>query len=166
MEAAAAVELNRLLAPIASNLWPTFTHPQHGLVASVKGHAPVVLEDNILNRLSLRIGHNHAKGIRLDPNAQAPNLSRDGIVQLAQAEHGVCVLAFGQRRRIRKAILEVNRLERDANAVSAGGAYLKLCRLAGTGDLRTIGAASQCPQGGNPYSNCDAASHHDLSPSS
>ena len=75
---------------------------------------------------------------------QAADLSLDGPRYLSEAEGWRSVFAPGQRRVQRKIWLEVDWLQRDADAVFASGADVELCRLIVGSDFSSVARGSNC----------------------
>ena len=142
VQLAAPVELDRVAPPWASGCrqGPALAHPEDRLPVEAERQVAVRLEHERLHGLAGRVRDDHRERVRAQIHAQGPDLGRDGSGDLPEAQRGSGVRPFGHRGREGKVPGKPDGLERDADAVLAGGANVQLRGLAGGRDrLRGYG---------------------------
>ncbi len=133
---AAPVELDRVAPPWASGCrqGPALTHPEDRLPVEAERQVAVRLEHERLHGLAGRVRDDHRERVRAHVHPQSPDLGRGGSGDIPEAHRGGGVRPFGHRGREGKVPRKPDGLERDPDAVLAGGANVQLRGLAGGRD--------------------------------
>ena len=142
VQLAAPVELDRVAPPWASGCRqrPALTHPEDRLPVEAERQVAVRLEHERLHGLAGRVRDDHRERVRAHVHPQSPDLGRGGSGDIPEAQRGSGVRPFGHRGREGKVPRKPDGLERDTDAVLAGGANVQLRGLAGGRDrLRGYG---------------------------
>ena len=128
VERAAAIELNRLLAPRPVLLRPrtSLAHSQHRVLIEREGQRAVLLKDELLHERSAGALDGDPQGLRRDLDAEAPDSPPNRFLQLSHADSGRRIRLVDDGGMSGKFAGEGERLERDAKAVFAGGSNVEL----------------------------------------
>jgi hypothetical protein len=138
VKSAAAVELNRYCAKVSARHRSAFAHAQHRRVAGFEGQITVLVKDDGLNRLAVGASRHDRERAGQDFDIDAANSGFDRPGYFANANRWARIFALNQRGRERKIALEVNRLQRDADAVFTCRTHIKLRRLIISADYRGV----------------------------
>ena len=128
VERAAAIELNRLLAPRPVLLRPrtSLAHSQHRVLIERKGQRAVVLEDDFLHELTGGVPDDDSERVRPDLDAEGPDCLLCHPCEGSQAQGGRWIGPFGQRGVDWNVARQAQGLERDAKAGFPGRPDIEL----------------------------------------